>query len=79
VKLIKQIALLITVIVDDLTIGMHDKVFIANLQVLFIGLKLTGHITWPWLFVLSPVLITAWLFFILVMIVRTGREEEDES
>ena len=78
-KLIKQIALLITVIVDDLTIGMHGKVFIANLQVLFIGLKLTGHIAWPWLFVLSPVLITAWLFFILVMIVRKGREEEDES
>lgn len=24
------------------------------LGVLFVGLKLTGHISWPWLWVLSP-------------------------
>lgn len=28
--------------------------FFGMLAILFIGLKLTGHITWPWLWVLSP-------------------------
>lgn len=28
--------------------------FFGLLTILFIGLKLTGHITWPWLWVLSP-------------------------
>jgi hypothetical protein len=28
--------------------------FIGLLTVLFIGLKLTGHITWSWIWVLSP-------------------------
>lgn len=28
--------------------------FFGLLAVLFIGLKLTGHITWSWLWVLSP-------------------------
>jgi len=28
--------------------------FSGWLTILFIGLKLTGHITWPWLWVLSP-------------------------
>jgi hypothetical protein len=28
--------------------------FSGLLTVLFIGLKLTGHITWPWIWVLSP-------------------------
>jgi len=29
------------------------------LTVLFVGLKLTGHITWPWIWVLSPIWISA--------------------
>ena len=29
------------------------------LQILFIGLKLTGYIDWSWWWVLSPLLITA--------------------
>lgn len=29
--------------------------FCGFLAILFIGLKLTGHITWPWLWVLSPI------------------------
>ena len=33
-------------------------VFSGLLTVLFIGLKLTGHITWPWIWVLSPLWIS---------------------
>ncbi len=35
--------------------------FPGLLTVLFIGLKLTGHITWPWVWVLSPLWISALL------------------
>jgi len=33
--------------------------FVGLLTVLFIGLKLTGHIAWSWWWVLSPVWISA--------------------
>jgi len=33
--------------------------FTGLLTVLFVGLKLTGHITWPWIWVLSPIWISA--------------------
>ena len=33
--------------------------FPGLLTVLFVGLKLTGHITWPWVWVLSPLWISA--------------------
>jgi hypothetical protein len=29
--------------------------FLGILTLIFITLKLTGHITWPWLWVLSPI------------------------
>ena len=32
--------------------------FAGMLTVLFIGLKLTGHIAWSWVWVLSPIWIT---------------------
>lgn len=35
------------------------------LTVLFIGLKLTGHIDWSWWWVLSPL----WITFVLVLVV----------
>jgi hypothetical protein len=35
--------------------------FPGLLTVLFIGLKLTGKITWPWVWVLSPLWISALL------------------
>jgi hypothetical protein len=38
--------------------------FINMLQVLFIGLKLTGHIDWSWWWVMSPL----WIQFIIVFI-----------
>jgi len=39
--------------------------FPGLLTVLFIGLKLTGHITWPWVWVLSPM----WISFLLIAII----------
>ncbi|MFW6122494.1 MAG: hypothetical protein ACOC80_16560 [Petrotogales bacterium] len=41
------------------------------LTILFIGLKLTGHITWSWLWVLSPIWIpfSVVLFVVLLIVV----------
>jgi len=36
--------------------------FTGLLTVLFIGLKLTGYISWPWIWVLSPLWISALIF-----------------
>jgi hypothetical protein len=43
--------------------------FPGLLTVLFIGLKLTGHITWPWVWVLSPMWISALIFLAIVAVV----------
>jgi len=46
------------------------------LQVLFIGLKLTGHIDWSWWWVLSPTLIPlafVLLIFFVIFIAKTLR------
>ena len=45
--------------------------FLTLLSVLFIGLKLTGYVDWPWVWVLAPiwgqlVLFLVMLFFALV-------------
>jgi hypothetical protein len=40
--------------------------FAGLLQVLFIGLKLTGYITWSWFWVLSPIWISAIVVVVLV-------------
>jgi len=37
--------------------------FSGLLTVLFIGLKLTGFINWPWVWVLSPI----WINFLIVL------------
>jgi hypothetical protein len=44
------------------------------LTVLFIGLKLTGYITWSWLWVLSPLWIPLALIgvFLLIMLIFLG-------
>jgi hypothetical protein len=39
--------------------------FTGLLTVLFIGLKLTGYISWPWLWVLAPV----WIPLIIVVLI----------
>jgi len=39
--------------------------FIGLLTILFIGLKLTGYITWSWIWVLAPI----WISIIVVVII----------
>lgn len=41
--------------------------FVGLLQILFIGLKLTGYIDWPWVWVLSPMLISIGLATTIVL------------
>ena len=43
--------------------------FPGLLTVLFIGLKLTGNITWSWVWVLSPLWISFVLFLVIAAIV----------
>lgn len=38
--------------------------FLGLLTLLFIGLKLTGHISWSWLWVLSPI----WMPSVIVLL-----------
>lgn len=42
--------------------------FVGLLTILFIALKLTGYIAWSWLWVLSPIWITAILVVAIVII-----------
>jgi uncharacterized protein (DUF983 family) len=46
--------------------------FTTLLTILFIGLKLTGHITWSWLWVLSPSWIPIALIFSILIIMFLG-------
>jgi len=41
--------------------------FRSLLLILFIGLKLTGFITWSWIWVLSPIWISALLAIVLML------------
>ncbi len=43
--------------------------FPGLLTVLFIGLKLTGHITWPWVWVLSPLWISFLIFIVIAAVI----------
>jgi len=42
--------------------------FTGWLTILFIALKLTGQITWSWVWVLSPIWISALIVFVLFII-----------
>ena len=42
--------------------------FPGLLTLLFIGLKLTGHIAWPWVWVLSPL----WISVSLVLLIAAA-------
>jgi hypothetical protein len=42
--------------------------FASLLTVLFIGLKLTGHIAWSWWWILSPLWITAGVVLAIILI-----------
>ena len=43
--------------------------FVGLLSILFIGLKLTGYIDWPWVWVLSPIWISIILVIVIIIIV----------
>ena len=45
-----------------------SSTFVTLLTILFIGLKLTGIITWSWLWVLSPLWISALLLVPIIII-----------
>jgi hypothetical protein len=47
-----------------------SSIFTSLLAVLFIGLKLTGYIAWPWLWVLSPIWIEYALAILVAIFVR---------
>lgn len=53
---------------NAVTSGNQSLGFTGLLTILFIGLKLTGHITWPWLLVLSPLLISAAIVLALLVL-----------
>jgi len=42
--------------------------FVGLLTILFVGLKLTGYITWSWLWVLSPIWIIALVMLVVVIL-----------
>jgi hypothetical protein len=43
--------------------------FLSILTVLFIGLKLTGFITWSWWWVLSPIILPLMIFSAMLIII----------
>jgi len=52
--------------------------FSSLLTILFITLKLTGYITWSWLWVLSPlwipiiaIIVGAFIYFLIFAIIKT--------
>ena len=46
--------------------------FVGLLTIVFIALKLTGFIAWPWVWVLSPIWITA-IFSVIIILVAVIR------
>lgn len=42
--------------------------FVVLLQLLFIGLKLTGYIAWSWWWVLSPFLFVGGVWAVLIIV-----------
>ena len=45
--------------------------FLSLLTILFIGLKLTGYISWSWWWVLSPIFVGVafWVVFLVIALV----------
>ena len=46
--------------------------FYGLLTILFIGLKLTGYITWSWLWVLSPTWVPLAIVLVILLFVGLG-------
>jgi hypothetical protein len=49
-------------------VGVGGINFCGLLAILFIGLKLTGYITWSWLWVLSPLWLPFAIFLAVVLV-----------
>lgn len=52
--------------------------FMTLLAIVFITLKLTGNITWPWLWVLAPIWAPLLLFGIIAYIIVIIADLKDE-
>ena len=55
------------------------RLFIPLLTVLFIGLKLTGYVAWSWLWVLSPMWVTALVVIVLTVLVAYFEIKHQET
>ena len=51
--------------------------FVEALTLIFVVLKLTGMISWPWLWVLSPIWITVVFCALLLAVFVVGARIED--
>jgi len=50
--------------------------FVDLLAILFIGLKLTGHIDWSWWWVLSPIWVVFITAFVYMFVVALGKNKQ---
>ena len=57
--------------------------FLELITLLFIGLKLTGYITWSWIWILSPlwvpISITLLLLSAIILLVALGKMDIDKT
>ena len=57
--------------------------FLGLLTLLFIGLKLTGYITWSWIWVLAPlwipISIALLIFSAVILLVALGKIDIDKT
>lgn len=57
----------------------YSGLLLGLLTILFIGLKLTGNISWSWFWVLSPILIPNGLFILVLIIIFALEKLEEEN
>lgn len=55
----------------DITVSGGGVGFVGLLTILFVALKLTGVVAWPWLWVLAPLWISFAIGLILIITVIT--------
>lgn len=53
--------------------GYKGPGFASLLTILFVALKLTGFISWPWLWVLSPLWISLIFWFVILVILLINK------
>ena len=53
--------------------------FVGLLTLLFIGLKLIGYIAWSWVWVLSPLWISALFWLTVLIIIAAVKVREDNK